>query len=57
MNDRRKLGWLTLWVSLLSVAIGALTAWLSAKPLLLQEVGAAPHRLRAALLQPTRSLH
>lgn len=50
MNERRRLGWLTLWVALLSVAIGALSAWLSAKPMLLQEVGAAPHRLRAALL-------
>ncbi len=50
MNERRRLGWLTLWVALLSVASGALSAWLSAKPMLLQDVGAAPHRLRAALL-------
>ncbi|MEY4511116.1 MAG: hypothetical protein RLZZ450_3238 [Pseudomonadota bacterium] len=50
MNARRKLGWLTLWVALFSVAVVALSTWLSAKPMLLQELGAAPHRLRAGLL-------
>jgi len=48
VNARRKLGWLTLSVALLSVATALLSAGLSAKPTLLDELGSAAHRLRTA---------